>query len=143
MASKEAYVALPPSRFLQAWNSASLLPSPDIQHMTRPGRHLCIAIHLCMLTFNRFRKFRLWFKKKRLLGHRTNFQKSVDQNQSFFSWSYMLSIHANFHLNPSKWQTLVIVPDNLYCDSLYCGKYRKTFKLCGDLDLPGVKRRYI
>ena len=33
----------------------------------------------------------LWFKKKKKKGqpgHRTNFQKSIDQNQSFFSWPY-------------------------------------------------------
>ena len=34
----------------------------------------------------------LWFKKKKKgpPGHRTNFQKSIDQNQSFFySWPNM------------------------------------------------------
>ena len=66
MASKETYVA----------------PAPDIQHLTPPGCHLCIGIHVCMLAFIRFGKFRLWFQKKP--GHRTNFQKSIDQNQSFF-----------------------------------------------------------
>ena len=67
-----------------AWNTASLLPSPDIQHITHPGRHLGIGIHLCMLTFIRSRKFRVVVPKKSLPGHRTNFQKSIDQNQSFF-----------------------------------------------------------
>ena len=30
----------------------------------------------------------LWFQKKKKgpPGHQTNFQKSIDQNQSFFSW---------------------------------------------------------
>ena len=69
MASKKAYVALHPPTFLflHAWNAVSLLPSPDIQHLTPPGCHLCIGIHVCMLTlFIIFRKFRLWIKKKRL-----------------------------------------------------------------------------
>ena len=50
MASKEASVALhpPTPRFLHAWNAASLLPSSDIQHLTPPGGHLFIGIHLCM-----------------------------------------------------------------------------------------------
>ena len=71
----------PTSSFLHAWDAASLLPAPDILHLTTPGCHLCIDILLCMLTFIRLGKFRLWFKKKRLPGHRTNFQKSIDQNQ--------------------------------------------------------------
>ena len=52
--------------FSNAWNAA-ICPAPDIEHLTPPGCHLCIGIHVCMLTFRgsiRFGKFRLWLKKK-------------------------------------------------------------------------------
>ena len=43
----------------------------------------------------------LWFKKKekRSTGHRTNFQKSIDQNQSFFySWPKWSRLHKSLIL---------------------------------------------
>ena len=75
--------SLHPPRFLHAWNLASLLPSPDIQHMTRPGCHLCIGIHLCMLIFIRFGNFMLWFKKK-YTGSRDQFSKINRPEPKFF-----------------------------------------------------------
>ena len=44
----------------------------------------------------------LWFKKKDPPGHRTNFQKSIDQNQSFFFWPY--------HLQPSASNIFIAFP---------------------------------
>ena len=59
MTSKVAYVA-PPPHFLHGWNAASLLPTPDIQHLTP---ELATSASAFMSSFIRFGKFRLWLKK--------------------------------------------------------------------------------
>ena len=63
MASKETYVASPPFQNLafSMPGTTRIRPAPDIEHLTPPGCHLCIGNHVCMLTFTRFGKFRLWF----------------------------------------------------------------------------------
>ena len=64
MASKEAYVAPPPSNAPRSPCLECSESAADIQHMTHPDCHLCVSIHLCRLTCIRFGKFRLWLKKK-------------------------------------------------------------------------------
>ena len=61
-------------------------------HFSLPFRHINhINILICISSFYTLDKSikkkiwkMLWFKKKGQPGHRTNFQKSIDQNQSFF-----------------------------------------------------------
>ena len=107
MNSKEAYVAPPPSNTpFSPWleRHLSLLPAPAIQHLTPPGCHLCIGIHVCMLTFIRFGKFRLWLKKNVYRDTGPILKKSIDQNQSFFSWpimkneTYLQKLHGYLHV---------------------------------------------
>ena len=85
MASKETCVA-PSTLQHPAFSipgAPRVCPAPDIQNLTPPGCHLCIGIHVCMLTFIRFGNLGCGSKKS-LPGHQTNFKKSIDQNQSFF-----------------------------------------------------------
>ena len=62
---------------LHAWNAASLLPSPDIQVATSASASISACWHSLSL------RIKFVVQKKRLPGHRTNFQKSFDRNQSF------------------------------------------------------------
>ena len=58
MASKETYVAPPP---FNTQLSPCLECREFAQHLIPSGWHLCIGNHVCMLTFIRFGKFRLFF----------------------------------------------------------------------------------
>ena len=69
MASKETWILCGPSTLQHLAfpmpGTARFCPAPDIEHLSPPGCHLCIGIHVCMLAFIRFGKFRLWLKKNK------------------------------------------------------------------------------
>ena len=74
----------PTPHFFHDWDAASLLPAPDIPHLKTPVCHLCIGIHLCMLIFTRFVKFRLWFKKNVYRATGPIFKNQLTRTKVFF-----------------------------------------------------------